>query len=133
MRKSRNCICCSTEYVYCPDCNGSDKLRPSWYSEFCCEDCKDLWLTATKFNMNMIEKKDAKDIISVLNLKDKSKYVACVQRDLEVIFAEDPIVVTLDAEIKEIHEDKAIVETAIRGSKARKPIQHEVVIKKENE
>lgn len=131
MRKNRQCICCSTEYTYCPDCNGSDRLKPSWYSEFCREDCKDLWLTATKFNMGMLEKKDAKDIISSLNLKDKSEYVACVQRDLEVIFSEDPIAVTLEAEIKEVSKDKSIVETNIKGNK--KKAVHEVVIKKENE
>lgn len=89
MRKNRQCICCSTEYFYCPDCNGADRLKESWYSEFCSIDCKDLWLTATKFNMGMIEKKDAKDIISALNLKDKSEYVKCVQHDLENIFAID--------------------------------------------
>lgn len=116
MRKSRKCICCSTEYTYCPNCNGQDRLKPSWHSEFCCEDCKDLWLTATKFNMGMIEKKDAKDIISALNLKDKSEYVKCVQRDLENIFAEEPKKRTKKAEPVAIE-----------------PESHEVVIKKENE
>ena len=89
MRKNRQCICCSAEYSYCPDCGGHDRFKESWYSTFCSEDCKDLWLTATKFNMGMLEKQDAKDIISALNLKDKSEYVECVQRDLNNIFAAD--------------------------------------------
>lgn len=115
-RRNRKCICCSTEYAYCPNCNGIDKLKPTWYSEFCSEDCKNLWLTATKFNMGMIEKKDAKDIISALNLKDKSEYATCVKRDLEVIFAEEPK--------KKIKKAEAM---------AIEPESHEVVIKKENE
>ena len=121
MRKNRKCICCSTEYTYCHECNGSDRLKPSWYSEFCSEDCKDLWLTATKFNMGMIEKKDTKDMISALNLKDKSEYVKCIQRDLEVIFAEEPKKRGKRIEINPIDE-AMIVEKS-----------HEVVIKKENE
>lgn len=91
MRKNRKCICCSTEYSYCPDCNGVDKLKPSWHTEFCSEDCKDLWAAATKFNMDMISKEEAQEIIVNLNLKDKSEYVKCVQRDLDNIFDEDEI------------------------------------------
>lgn len=121
MRKNRKCICCSSEYAYCPDCNGSDKLKPSWYSEFCSEGCKDLWMIATKFNMGVVEKRDAKDMISVLDLKDRSKYVVCVQRDLEVIFAEEPKKRGLRAKTPIIDEQPVAIE----------PESHEVV-KQEN-
>ena len=90
MQKNRKCICCSTQYSYCPTCDSADKLKPSWHSEFCSEDCKELWNTATKFNMGLIEKSDAKEIISILSLKDKSAYVACIQRDIDKILAEEP-------------------------------------------
>lgn len=90
MKKNRQCICCSTRYSYCPDCNGSDRLKPSWHSEFCGEDCKELWQIATRFNMGLIKKQDAKEMISILDLKDKSEYVECIQRDIENIFAEEP-------------------------------------------
>ena len=58
-KKSRTCICCSTQYEYCPTCGGQDKLKPTWYSEFCSPECKDLWTTATKYNINMLSKKEA--------------------------------------------------------------------------
>lgn len=90
MARSRKCICCNTTYIYCPNCGGADKLKPTWFSEFCSEDCKDLWTVATEFNMGLIKKQDAKDMLSVLNLKDKTTYVSCVQRDLEVIFEDEP-------------------------------------------
>lgn len=89
MRKNRKCICCSTQYCYCPDCGGVDRLKPSWYSEFCGEDCKDLWMAATRFNMKTISKEEAKKIILALNLKDKAEYVECVQKDLDNIVFED--------------------------------------------
>jgi hypothetical protein len=70
--------------------------------------------------MGMIEKKDAKETILALSLKDKSEYVTCVQRDLEVIFAEEPKKRGKRIEINPI-DDAMIVEDT-----------HEVV-KQENE
>lgn len=87
-RKNRTCLACSTKYSYCSTC-GTDRNKPSWYSQFCSEDCMTLWTTATKFNMEMLSKAEAKEVISELNLKDHSEYVACVQRDLAVILAEE--------------------------------------------
>ena len=89
-KKTRTCICCETQYSYCPTCGGQDKLKPTWYTEFCSEECKDLWETATKYNMNMISKEDAKELISVLELKPHTDYVECVQRDLKNILKEEP-------------------------------------------
>ena len=62
-------------------------MKPAWYAEFCCEDCKELWLTATKYNMQLVTKEEAAKIISGLTLKDKSEYVDCVQRDLTNILS----------------------------------------------
>lgn len=106
-RKNRQCTCCNTQYSYCPDCGGADRLKESWYSEFCCVECKDLWLTAIKYNMQLLTKEEAAKIISNLSLKDKSEYVDCVQRDLENIL--EP-----------------------KKSKATKSKSHEVVNKTEN-
>lgn len=88
--KERKCLCDGTRYTYCPDCSGADRLAPTWKSEFCCEDCKTLWQTATKFNMGKLTKAEAKAIISELELKPIEQYVACVQRDLKNIMAEEP-------------------------------------------
>ena len=88
-KKNRTCLACSTKYSYCPTC-GTDRNKPSWHSQFCSENCMTLWTTATKFNMEMLTKAEAKEIISELNLKEHSEYVACVQRDLSVILAEEP-------------------------------------------
>ena len=87
---NRKCICCNERYSYCPDCNGADRLKPSWYSEFCSETCKDLWLTCTRFNMQRLTKSEAQTIINSLPLKPVTDYVACVQRDLGVILKEEP-------------------------------------------
>ena len=87
---NRKCLCCSTRYSYCPSCSRADALLPTWHAEFCSEECMTLWQTATKYNMNKLTKSEAKDIISNLQLKPTSEYVACVQRDLENILKEEP-------------------------------------------
>lgn len=87
---NRTCLCCGTRYSYCPSCSGADRLKPSWYAEFCSTACKDLWLTCTRFNMKKLTKAEAQSIISTLPLKQTSEYAQCVQRDLENIFQEEP-------------------------------------------
>jgi hypothetical protein len=87
-KKNRTCVCCGTQFSYCPTCGG-DKLKPGWSSQFCTEDCQELWSTATKFNLDMISKEEAKETILCLDLKPHTEYVECVQRDLKNILEED--------------------------------------------
>lgn len=129
-RKSRECYLCGTEYRYCGTCS-NDRLKPAWMSEFHSESCKNIFDICTRFNLSMMSKSEAQDALNTCDLTNRANFKSYVQRDLEVIFAEDPIVVTLEAEIKEISEDKAVVETSIKGSK--KKHTHEVVIEKEKE
>ena len=129
-RRNRECYLCGKDYQYCSTCS-QDKMKPAWMSEFHNENCKNIFDICTRFNMSMMSKNDAKVALEKCDLSNKENFKSYVKRDLENIFAEDPIIVTLDAEIKEIHEDKAVVETSIRGSNKKK--SHEVVVKKENE
>lgn len=86
MASNRSCICCGDKYSYCPSC-GSDRFKPAWYATFCSETCKTLWETLSRYSMKFIDKKEATEIIQSLPLKDKSQYVACVQRDVEKFLA----------------------------------------------
>lgn len=129
-RRNRECYLCGQDYIYCPTCS-QDKMKPAWMSEFHSENCKNIFDICTRFNMQLMSKTEAQAALNACDLTNKANFKSYVKRDLEVIFKEDPIVVTLDAEIKAINEDKAIVETSVRGSNKKK--SHEVVIKKENE
>jgi hypothetical protein len=104
-------------------------MKPYWMADFHSESCKNIFETCTRFNMKLITKTEAQEALNACDLTNKANFKSYVQHDLEVIFAEDPIVVTLEAEIKEVSQDKAIVETRIKGSKKKQ--QHEVVIEKE--
>ena len=109
MTSNRKCICCGEKYQYCPSC-GNDRLKPTWYSSFCSETCKDLWKTLSEYSMELINKSKAIDLINTLPLKDKSKYVTCVQRDLGKLFEKEvkhnksvtKQVVVVKSEIEEI-------------------------------
>lgn len=90
MATNKKCLCCGTSYYYCPSCSRADALKPSYFSEFCCEECMVLWTTATKYNLGILTKSEAKAIISKLNLKPTEEYAKCIQRDLGVILAEEP-------------------------------------------
>lgn len=100
MVSNRKCICCGEKYQYCPSC-GNDRLKETWYSAFCSETCKDLWQTLSKYSMGFINKSQAIKLINTLPLKDKSKYVACVQRDLSKLFE------------KEVKRNKSVKEQVI--------------------
>ena len=82
---NRTCIACNSKYSYCPNC-GSGRLAPYWKATFCSETCKELWDILTRHSMNLLTKSEAAEKIKSLELKDKSEYVACVQRDMEKKF-----------------------------------------------
>ena len=129
-RRTRTCYLCSQDYQYCPTCS-QDKMKPAYMSEFHSENCKNIFDICTRFNMKLMSKVEAQDALNACDLSNKANFKSYVQGDLDVILEEEPIVVTVEAEIKEVSEDKAIVETNIKGNK--KKATHEVVIKKENE
>lgn len=129
MAANRRCICCDGKYSYCPSC-GSDRLKPAWYSSFCSETCKTLWETLSKYSMGFVDKNSAMEVIKSLSLKDKSDYVACVQRDMEKVLAEEskpkrikkteiklPEVATAVQEVKSEAEISPIEEVAPKAAK----------------
>ena len=118
-RRSRECYLCGRDYQYCPTCS-QDKMKPAWMSEFHSENCKNIFDICTRFNMNLMSKSDAQDALNACDLSNKENFKSYVQRDLEVIFAEEPKKRGKRIEIQPV-DDAMIVEES-----------HEVV-KKENE
>lgn len=124
---NKKCSCCSTKYSYCPDCSRADALKPSWYSDFCSETCKDLWLTATRFNMNRLAKSDARSIIAGLDLKPIDEYVECIKRDLKNIMAEEKKTRRTQKKIEPVVEAEPI-----KFEQQEVAESHEVVLKEDD-
>ena len=129
-RRTRECYLCGTRYEYCPTCS-QDKMKPTWMAEFHDENCKNIFDICTRFNMQLLNKKEAQSALKECDLSNKASFKSYVQRDLENIFAEDKIVVPVEAEIKEITKDEVVVEaTPVARNKAKSKV-HEVVNKTE--
>lgn len=89
-KKNRVCLTCNEKYSYCPNCNRKD---PAWMVEFHSENCKNIFDIATRFNMQLLTKEEAKAAMEQCDLTNKEKFKSYVQQDLENIFAveESPV------------------------------------------
>ena len=88
-RRTRECLLCGTKYEYCHTCS-QDKIKPTWMAEFHDENCKNIFDICTRFNMELMTKDEAKKALSVCDLSKKEAFKSYVQRDLSVIFTEEP-------------------------------------------
>jgi len=89
-------------------------------SEFHSEDCKNIFDICTRFNMQLMSKTEAQDALKSCDLTNKANFKPYVQRDLEVIFAEEPKKRGLRAKAQPIDE-------AIGEPVAIEPESHEGV------
>lgn len=114
-RRNRECYLCGEDYKYCPTCS-QDRMKPAYMSEFHSENCKNIFDICTRFNMKLMSKSEAQAALNACDLSNKANFKSYAQRDLEVIFAEEPK--------KKVKKSEPV---------AIEPESHEVVIKKENE
>lgn len=88
-RRTRECLLCGVKYEYCPTCS-QDKMKPTWMSEFHDENCKNIFDIATRFNMQLLTKEEAKEAMEKCDLSNKENFKDYLKRDLENIFTEEP-------------------------------------------
>lgn len=88
MGRTRECYLCGTKYSYCPSCS-QDKHKPAWMATFHSENCKNIFDIATRFNMQLLTKEEAKAAMEQCDLSNKENFKSYVQRDLENIFKAD--------------------------------------------
>lgn len=106
-RRTRECYLCGESYKYCSTCS-QDRTKPAWMALFHNESCKNIFDICTRFNMGMMSKVEAQEALNACDLSNKENFKSYVQRDLEVIFAEEPKKRGKRIEIQPI--DEAIVE-----------------------
>ena len=126
-RRTRECLLCGTKYEYCPTCS-QDKMKPSWMAEFHNENCKNIFDICTRFNMQLMDKAEAQVALKECDLSGKANFKPFAQKDFENIFAEDKVIVPVEAEIT---EDEVVVEVAPVTRGKSKSKSHEVVNKTE--
>ena len=114
-RRTRECRVCGQKYEYCPTCS-QDKYKPTWMVEFHNSNCKTIWDTCTRFNMELISKEEAQAVMLECDLSSQEGFAEFIKDDIAKILAEDP---------------KPTVEATKPMFKKHKPVEepvHEVVI-----
>jgi hypothetical protein len=116
-RRTRECRVCGSRYEYCPTCS-QDKFKPTWMVEFHEENCRTIWDTCTRFNMELISKEEAQAIILECDLSKQENFAEFIKDDIAKILAEDP------------KPEPVVVEEPRISFKKHKPVfepEHEVV------
>ena len=72
-RRTRECLLCGIKYEYCPTCS-QDKMKPTWMAEFHDENCKNIFDIATRFNMQLLTKEEAKAAMEKCDLSNKENF-----------------------------------------------------------
>ena len=68
-KSNRICFLCGKKYSYCNTC-GEDVNKPSWYTMWCSETCKDLDRILAAHTMQQITTEEAKNKIENLKLEN---------------------------------------------------------------
>lgn len=102
-KNNRICVVCGKSYYFCPNCNANQaNPKPSWYSQFDSEQCKDIFNTLTNYFLKKITVQEAKEALSAYDLNDISDYDVDIQQQIKDIMgdssdkvdAEEPTVFT---------------------------------------
>lgn len=96
------CLVDKKDYRYCPNCE-NDKYKPSWYSLFCCENCKNIFTILRDHSLGEITDEIAKEELQKLDLSEKD---------------------TFDKDIQ-THIDKLLIEKDVKGVKVQ-PVEEKV-------
>lgn len=71
MAKNRTCFICGNKYSYCPSCE-RDKMKPSWYSLFCGDICKEINSILSANTAKKMSDKEASEKIKNINASKMS-------------------------------------------------------------
>lgn len=66
MANNRTCFFCGKEYSYCPSCY-KDREKPSWYSMFCCDSCRELDKIVSAHTNGKVTDEEAKNALEKIN------------------------------------------------------------------
>lgn len=88
--KHRVCYLCGEMYRYCPNCS-EYAGKPAFLSTFHNGNCKLIFQTCTDFNMNLITKEQAVEILSHCDLSKKENFKDDVRRTINRILWKKPV------------------------------------------
>jgi len=84
MAKKRVCLACGKTYKYCNNCPEFSS-RPTWMTEFDCEECKEIFNAVSAYNMELMSANEVKAIIKKYNVTDFSKFKKSIADKLKEV------------------------------------------------
>lgn len=120
-KDNRICYLCGEKYSYCPTCS-EDTFKPSWYSMWCSEYCKDVDQILAAHTVKVISIEEAKQKLLDLNLDfDKMKMNNDIREHLNEILSFEQIKVkTADNLLRDKSKPNSSVKKSYHQNKTRK-------------
>lgn len=84
--RKKICYLCGEHYKYCSSCS-QDRMKPTWMNIFHEENCMKIFQTCTDYNMGLITKDEAQEILNACDLSKKDTFTEYVQQDIKNIFS----------------------------------------------
>lgn len=88
MARKRECYLCGTKYKFCSTCD-EDRYAPAWKHSFHSEDCAKIFQCCVDYNMSLISKDEAQNILLGCDLSNKESFREDAQETIANILAED--------------------------------------------
>lgn len=85
-KKTRACIVCGEEYIYCNNCNEYAKY-PAWMSIYHDENCKNIMNITTEYMAGNLPKAEAKAALDDCDLTNKKNFKESVLKAINEIYA----------------------------------------------
>lgn len=73
MSNVRKCVVCGNNYRYCPNCS-QYKNKPSWYSLYCSENCKDINYLFRDYNSKSKSMSELRKTLQTCDLSRKEYF-----------------------------------------------------------
>ena len=113
MGNIRKCICCQTEYKYCPNCSAYSG-QPRWRFEFDTIECKEIFDVVSAYHINYKTVDDIKEVVEKHKITDFSKFKESIKNLLNDIY-------TTEVSVEEVKdEDEVVITDELPKKKSRK-------------
>ena len=83
-KNNRVCKVCGESYSFCPNCAGvtaTEKYR----TMFCSKNCRDIFHTLSRYIVTDVNKHEAKEILSSLDLSKQNNFSDAIKEDINEI------------------------------------------------
>lgn len=87
MAKKRECYLCGMKYNFCSTCD-EDRYAPAWKHSFHSENCAKIFQCCVDYNMSLIYKDEAQDILLGCDLSNKKSFREDVNETIGKILEE---------------------------------------------